>query len=48
MQRKEGEQRKMKMELSGRRTKGRPQQRFMGVVKECMQMVGVTEDAGIV
>lgn len=48
VQRKEGEQRMMKRELPGRRTKGRPQQRFMGVVRECIQMVGVTEDAGIV
>ncbi|PME06485.1 hypothetical protein A8A06_13560 [Escherichia coli] len=37
-------QRMLKMELPGRRRRGRPQRRFMDVVKEDMQRVGVREE----
>lgn len=50
VQRRESEysgQRMMRMEFSDRRKRERPQRRFMDVVKEDMQRVGVTEeDAG--
>lgn len=36
-------QRKLKIELPGRRKRGRPQRRFMGVMREDVQRVGVTE-----
>lgn len=39
----------LKMELRGRRKRGRAQRRFVDVVKQDMQRVGVTEEhAGII
>ena len=35
----------LRMELPGRRKRGRPKGRYMDVVKEDMRAAGVTEDA---
>ena len=37
--------RMLRMELPGRRKRGRPKRRYMDVVKEDMRMADVTEDA---
>ena len=37
--------RMLRMELPGRRNRGRPKRRYMDVVKEDMRVAGVTEDA---
>ena len=36
--------RMMRLELPGRRSRGRPKRRFMDVVKEDMKLVGVREE----